>query len=521
MLQYTRLNPEDIIPLCRDRCNLAVMTGRTSGNLFVIDCETSRTLQYHEQLLRDAGIPIWAVHSNGKGKGGHLYLRCRDGEVENIKAGQRRDYEIRGNRCYVLVPPSLHPATNLLYQWHIRETPEPPEITLEQLHWLTLTLTHEKRTSAPQPFGQLSNSTRDFLLNGANVGERNNRLFSAACDMAGNGYDQHTATQFLVPTARQCGLTEREIRDTITSAFSKERTPARPTAKLHQKPPHWQAAQLWAQQQEWRGKTGQTDKAVFLACCERAKTANDKRIFRASVREIATLARITRNTASIALQRLTEAKLLIFCGKDRDSGAHLYRLSTVTQKQSAKNVHNRDTTASPVGGDSVPNVSKNLFPSDVAERAALGKTGYALYVVMLGQCQPCKVAVLEALAHLSARQVYYALKRLLSHGLVVKVGTAYQAVAMSNEELDEQVARKVGVLGKGEERRREYQRQRATRAAERLYKARWGATYVSEQKTAQRCVYCPNCGQIWAFPDLEPPLTCDFCGDATTWQPFP
>jgi hypothetical protein len=35
MLQYTRLLAQDIYPLFRDNCNLAVMTGRTSGNLFV------------------------------------------------------------------------------------------------------------------------------------------------------------------------------------------------------------------------------------------------------------------------------------------------------------------------------------------------------------------------------------------------------------------------------------------------------------------------------------------------------
>ena len=67
MMQYTRLNPEDIYPLFGGECNLAVMTGRTSSNLFVIDCETKTTFASHEKQLRKAGIPIWAVRSGGAG----------------------------------------------------------------------------------------------------------------------------------------------------------------------------------------------------------------------------------------------------------------------------------------------------------------------------------------------------------------------------------------------------------------------------------------------------------------------
>src|SRR5690349_1022809 len=43
-LQYTRLNRNDSVyglsPLFAGDCNIAVMCGATSGNLFVLDCET-------------------------------------------------------------------------------------------------------------------------------------------------------------------------------------------------------------------------------------------------------------------------------------------------------------------------------------------------------------------------------------------------------------------------------------------------------------------------------------------------
>jgi rubrerythrin len=157
------------------------------------------------------------------------------------------------------------------------------------------------------------------------------------------------------------------------------------------------------------------------------------------------------------------------------------------------------------------------------ERAALGKTGYAVYLVMLTQQEPCKAVTLVRLSGLSQRQVYYALKKLAVYDLVTKTKTFYSATVMSDEELDEQVARPAGTLGKAEERRARYQRERAARAAKRLYEARWGKGYTPESQQIvgeQPPAYwkCEGCGQVWGLPGLEPPLTCDFCGDVTAWR---
>lgn len=524
MLQYTRLNAKHLYTLFSGRCNIAVMTGRTSGNLLVIDCETSATFTYYEQLLRDAGIPIWAVKSNGKRKGGHFYLRCRDGEVRNVRPGERRDMEIRGNRCYVLAPPSLHPNTKRLYQWHVRETLTPPAVTIEQVHWLGLTLTRDSpKTVLPQSFSELSHTTRDFLLNGAAVGERNNRLFSAACDLSGNDYDIHAAMQLLIPMAQKCELPDREIRDSISSAYSKPRTPAKVTAKRQRRPPQWQIATTWAQHHQWKGRTGQTDRAVFLACCERAKTANETGVFRAAVREIAELARIRPNTASLSVKRLTAAKFLTFIGRDRGSKAHLYRLGATTTRTPAsiKTLHKRYTSACTSGDISV-SVARQIFSSDASERRALDKTASVLYSVMLSLIEPMCPRDLARVSLLSKHQVYRALKKLSSYGLVAQVGRAYYAVPMTGGELDEQVARPAGTLGKGEERRAKHRRERADRAASRLYKARFphGRTITPSQIPGPSTVRyaCHGCGQIWEMPGLVPPLACDYCDDTTTWQ---
>lgn len=518
MMQYIRLNVEDVYPLFQGNCNIAVMTGRTSDNLFVIDCETEAVFNHQIKLMRDGGIPIWAVKSGGWRNGGHLYLRCSDGEVKNVKAGERKDMEIRGNRCYVLCPPSLHPNTRRLYQWHIRETVDPPIVSCAQVQWLGLSLVTTKTPQRlPQPFSELSSSTREFILSGATPGERNNRLFTAACDLSGCDYDFHAAVQLLTPPALHAGLTERETRDTIQSAYSKPRTPAKPFSHEKRRASSWEIAHLWAKDAAWPGRTGQTDRAVFLACCERAKTANDKGIFRASSREVAEMARVRANTATKALKRLTTAKLLVFCGRDRESGAHLYRLgATVTNE---KKLRKRYTTAFSSGEDSVSLTQQipPLFP-DAAERGALGKTAYVLYTVLVRQEEPVKPGALVRASKLSKSQVSRALKKLLLFGLARKVGCCYEGIPFSQDDLDTQVARPAGTLGRGERRKKTHVFQRANLAARRFYEARFKKRLRGVSRQPARQLVCANCGQAWMFADeVPPPLVCDFCGDATTW----
>lgn len=515
IMQYSRLNAEDIYPLFTGKCNIAVMTGRTSGNLFVIDCETKVVFEQHKKLLRQSGIPIYSVQSRGWRDGGHLYLRCSDGQVKNIPPGQRKDVEIRGNRCYVLCPPSLHPDTRRTYEWNERETAEPPQVTADQVHWLALTITKDQPTPPfPQPFSELAATTREFILSGATDGERNNRLFIAACDLSGNDYTEYEAQRLLVPVAQKSGLGVREINDTIKSAFSKSRTPAKIAARKDNRPTAWQLAQQWVEEQTWKGRTGQTDRAVFLACCERAKTANKNGIFRAATREIAEIARIRPNTASTSLKRLEKAKTLVFCGKDRDSQGHLYRLSATTQK-----LRYRYTTSLSNGGVSVSVTQQftSLFP-DAAERGALYKTAYLVYTFLKEQEQPVKPAVIREHTKLSAFQVSHALKRLREYSLVLKADGKYTAVAMTTADLDERVARPAGTLGKGEDRRRRHERERGSQAAKRLYKARFGKERLVIPSKPLATFVCSNCGQIWHVPGIEPPLQCEFCRDATTWK---
>lgn len=74
----------------------------------------------------------------------------------------------------------------------------------------------------------LSRSTLDFIVNGAGEGERNRRLFAAACDAAGCGATFGEALNELDGPAARAGLDGEEIEQTVRSAFGKPRTAARP-----------------------------------------------------------------------------------------------------------------------------------------------------------------------------------------------------------------------------------------------------------------------------------------------------
>ena len=78
-LQYTRLdrNHEQagLFMLFTGNCNLAIMCGRTSRNLFVIDCESPQALEFHIGQMRKHNIPLWVSETQ---RGGHIYMFSAD-----------------------------------------------------------------------------------------------------------------------------------------------------------------------------------------------------------------------------------------------------------------------------------------------------------------------------------------------------------------------------------------------------------------------------------------------------------
>lgn len=535
-LQYTRLHPTDslagIQALTAGKCNLAVMCGSTSRNLFVIDCESILALNTQIGYLRERGIPLWIVKT---ARGGHIYLHCAEGEVASIESTTLVDTEIRGARGYVLAAGSVHP-TGVIYEWLTREGDTPPMVSIKTINWLKdrqgrlikLKLTNAKGRKFTA-YSPLSRTTQDYLANGDLLGQgsRNNRLFTAACDMLGNSINTREIERQLIPIAERSGLPGYEAHATLRSAFSRERQPARPQLQPSKKHTSevWKHALAFAETQIWDGRTGTSDKLVFLALVERAKTAsNDNGIFRASTREISILARNSLTTVQKSLKRLREANYIFYAGTDKTSQASLWRFSNIVLKAGELKC-----STSPATPPWISHSDLLLNSPDAMERGALGYTGLCVYRAMVEAGQAFMPAALATYMRIPVHRVNYVLKKLSSYGLIQREKRGWRALAVSNAELDERVARPTGKLGKGAARRERYALQRALYIGQIILRARLEhfrdhflarpheLLHEPEAYTSTLKVWrCPNCGQEYFGEEIVD--TCDFCGDMTTWK---
>jgi hypothetical protein len=501
-LQFSRLNQTDkhfgLSTLCAGQCNLAVMCGSTSGNLFVIDCESRGAFAYQLEELLKRQIPLWAAVT---ARGGHIYLRASDGEVENISADILGELEIRGRGGYVLAPPSVHP-TGAKYQWIAQEGAEPPSIHSKNVDWLFGTkgqqiqlevspnpVRNRGKWSAGfvSPASNLSNASREYISSGHTLAEgtRNNRLFSAACDLAGNSYSHNEAETILLPIATMSGLPYKEARATIASAYSRAREAARPEQKKIFENNNWHFALLWATAQNWQGRQRTTERAVFLALIERARVgSNENGLFRASIRELSELARVGTTTVQKALFRLKTASILLSKGNDQNSQASLWQFAETLLLEAKQLELEMNTVAI------APHwlrYSESLFNSELTERGALGHSVTFIYQFLRTLDAPMMPRQIVESLGLTLNQVNYALRKLKDLDLIIRYPQGWYPLDMSLPELEAMFEE---VAGKGDARAASYRRQREIFAGRILYEARLrreGETYFEAVNMTERC----------------------------------
>ena len=306
--QYTRLDYGLLKHVFAGQVNMAVMPGKTSNNLFVIDCETETRFLHTIDQLKRRDMDVWAYRTS---RGGHIWLHSLDGEVENIKLV---DQEIRGKDNYVLCPPSVHPDSSIYY-WESQDGEKPPAVHLVDIDWLvdenerSIKLCSRQVNKQPSKSNprvnslavrlgviddtrlyQLSNRTLDYLDTGSTLarGDRNDRFFAAACDFSGCEFDAAEARNMLGPIALQSGLPADEISKTLASAYGKLRTPSRSQQRsFSPKPQRWEYVDCYIETHKPTGRNGEKDYLILKALSERARLgANEKGVFRAAEREL-------------------------------------------------------------------------------------------------------------------------------------------------------------------------------------------------------------------------------------------
>ena len=226
---------KDILSHVKQGGNVGLLCGDHSGGLCLLDVDDCLEdfLEYFPGL-QDAPI-IQRRDAFNRGK---ILLRM-EGDLPKNKKWQSHHLEFLSTGNQGVIPPSIHPGgaayelvnadkpamkydgTRLLQvcqAWADRDTQESYPAGLDPL---------------PSAVGWLSRLTRDFIQYGAGTHTRNNRLFTAACDMAGCKYTFAEAESALLPVWARMSKDEKEARATIKSAYSQARTPANPHAFDH------------------------------------------------------------------------------------------------------------------------------------------------------------------------------------------------------------------------------------------------------------------------------------------------
>ena len=200
--------------------NIGLVTGRASG-LLVLDIDSGNG---GWESIKTKNVPDTLKAITGS-DGGHIYFKFPSDAKYTNRAGLLPGVDVRGHGGQIIAPPSVHP-NGKTYRWrNSLHTPlhDPPD-------WLLDLLIDTNRISIPKEKNgseALSRATLEFLAQGAPEGQRNNRLFKAAADMAGCGLCLDDAEGRLVSVALRDGVLEEEARATIRSAFSKNRISSR------------------------------------------------------------------------------------------------------------------------------------------------------------------------------------------------------------------------------------------------------------------------------------------------------
>ena len=461
ILTTTRLHRPSLPGLVQ-YSNIAVMTGRLSGNLVVLDCDTWDVFERIKAALDAENIAAWV--RNGV-DGGQCWLRCQDGEVSNANVD---GVEILGNRLYSVAPPSIHPS-GMVYEWVKRDGFQPPLVPLGRLAALGLGLETVGRRRARGKLHELPEVANRVLVERDTMGYASNSEaeFATCLSLLGGGYDDADVMRFfaMFPTPHYVKVGETHFKKSVLDQARDKQMPRARGASRSPGYLHSSAFVGWAENRPWPGRTGNADRAVYLALCHRMRLDGGAR-FRASVREVAELAAVNKETAYKAIGRLVAADLVHRAGTDAQGSSSHYSLSPHVLPDADPvgfnfTVPNNETrtvgeTYTPVGS------SVRISAHDAWHRDALGKSALACWTEMQ-KSQGLTVAVIAERSGKKPLTVRRALEKLKDHGLTFEDDGQWYAEDVSMAVLD-QIASEYGTLGRADGRVQRHRTERERHA---------------------------------------------------------
>jgi hypothetical protein len=461
VLQTTRLPAYCLESQFRHR-NVGVLVGRTSMNLFVVDCDSNESFNFWAEKLGKKGWDKWVVGSN---RGGHFWFLSSDGEVKSIQTKTKKnkspenDYQIWSRNHIMVAPPSVRwvdANPDFDYKWLARDGELPPVLSVDEIE---ANFPHMKVIQSLAK-GGLTQLARRAIVEGSD------------CDYTSNSEAEYAGVLSLL----RIGWSEDKIVDLFERYqpphYAKNLLDPDWLVKYVIRPAHEKVRNnrgevmdrvtAWARDQKWQGRTGKTDKLVFEACCERAVKESPHR-FRATGREMSKLCNMTRKTMDKSLRRLVANGYLNLISKqkfNRVNSANYYCFSgSVRMYTSIK-----DTVCTITGVH-----LSELREHDVWHTCGLGKTALFVYLY-LRENQRYRnetvggiTAALQGQLDIKERAVKTVLSRLAENGLAVENDGKWKALPIEVNQLDE-IAKKIGVSGKAEKRQELHKKERESYA---------------------------------------------------------
>jgi predicted transcriptional regulator len=448
-----------------------------------------------EQVLQEftrRNLPYWAYHTS---RGGNILFRLKEGEAANMGKCNFPGVQIWGNKHFCVLPPSVH-ASGVIYTWLMYTDPAinlpplepPPLLSLDQVDWLGVRPAYNERKEInlyglPEWTCHISENNRKILASEIPDGERNLQLTKAVYDVAAcvdDGIvDFSDAEKLLLASAERCipPYSPKKIKGMLHSAMRKDGLkPAReyyPDVNLSsQRDDLPNKAKHFLENYDWHifGRTAQTDRAVFTACVKRAELDRSE-IFRASTREIADLANIQEPyTALKSLRRLQEKNIILRVDR-QSSGAFQYKFGpevTVPDHYTIPHLKNNVVMEhTPKTGECLPttSVEQDIFLS-------LGRVSWFVWQHLKHSPERGATDIAKK-RNLVRSSVSKSLNRLVKIGLVTySTAEGIYFGEFFNTDALEELAERMGVLGKSDKRAQRFNRDREIRVNLQISKAR-------------------------------------------------